>query len=162
MMAVFLVRAKGMTPLMSPTPRFADVGSGLSYYGHVERLADPASWYDVGNPCLVPPTAGCATNPLRYCPNDNCTRAMMAVFLCRAAGKCPYTVGERPTPTFADVGTGLSYYGFVERLAEAASWNGDPPTQGCATNPLRFCPDQVATRSQMAVFLARAFELPYQ
>ena len=162
MMAVFLVRAKGMTPLMSPTAHFADVGSGLSYYGHVERLADPSSWYDAGNPCLTCPTAGCAPTPPRFCPNDNCTRAMMAVFLCRACGKCPYTTIERPTPTFADVGTSLSYYGFVERLADPASWNNDPPTAGCAPSPRRYCPLDIATRAQMAVFLARAFHLPYQ
>ena len=28
-------------------------------------------------------TAGCGTNPLRYCPNDTVTRGAMAVFLTR-------------------------------------------------------------------------------
>ena len=78
MAAVYLVRATGKSVLMSPTPRFADVGPGLSYYGHVERLGDPSSWYDAGNPCLVPPTAGCAISPPRYCPDDLVTRAMVA------------------------------------------------------------------------------------
>ena len=158
MAAVYLVRATGKSVLMSPTPRFADVGPGLSYYGHVERLGDPSSWYDAGNPCLVPPTAGCAISPPRYCPNDLVTRAMVAVYLCRATGKCPW---NNPTPTFADVGSGLPYYGFVERLADPASWNNDPPTRGCAPSPPRYCPNDTATRAQMAVFLARGFQLPY-
>jgi len=82
----------------------------------------------------------------------------MAVFLDRACGKCPW---DNPTPTFVDVDPGLSYYAFVERLADPASWDDDAPTQGCAVNPRRYCPDDVATRAQMAVFLARAFQLPY-
>jgi hypothetical protein len=84
------------------------------------------------------------------------TRAQIAVFLDRAKGKC---VLNSPTPTFADVPVSAYYYGYVERLADAASWAAptEPPTQGCNTNPLRFCPNDNATRAQMAVFLARAW-----
>jgi hypothetical protein len=158
--AVFVVRAAGKTELNRPTPTFSDVPSDKPWYGYVERLADSDSWYDAGNPCLGPPTQGCGSNPPYpppvYCPEALVTRAMVAVYLCRARGKCPW---DNPTPTFSDVPPTLSYYGFVERLADADSWNGDPPTQGCA--PGLFCPNDNATRAQMAVFLARAFEIPY-
>jgi len=158
--AVFLVRTAGMTPLMPSTPTFADVTPDQPYYGYVERLADPQSWCDAGNPCLVPPTQGCGYNPPYtgnvYCPNTVVTRAQIAVFLDRAKGKC---VLNSPTPTFADVPVSAYYYGYVERLADTASWAAptEPPTQGCNTNPLRFCPNDNATRAQMAVFLARAW-----
>jgi hypothetical protein len=37
-----------------------------------------------------------------------------------------------------------------------------PAHPGLRGHPLRFCPDQVAVRAQMAVFLARAFQISYQ
>ncbi len=37
-MAVFIVRAKGLTPLISPTPTFTDVPASMFGYGHVERF----------------------------------------------------------------------------------------------------------------------------
>jgi hypothetical protein len=151
-MAVFLVRATGKGVLINPTPTFGDVPASATYYGHVERLADVASWLPG-----VPPTSGCGGN--NYCPNDTTTRAMAAVFLVRATGK---VVLNNPTATFSDVGTGLSYYGHVERLADAASWVPypiEPPTQGCGGG--KYCPNDGCTRAMMAVYLARGFGLPH-
>jgi hypothetical protein len=80
----------------------------------------------------------------------------MAKFLCIATGK---TELAKPTPTFSDVPTGHAFYGWIERLAHAASWGGTAPTSGCtATN---FCPNQTVTRGQMAKFLVLAFGLAY-
>ena len=152
MMAVFLVRATGKGVLMNPVPTFGDVGLLASYYGHVERLADAASW--APGPA---PTAGCGGG--NYCPNDTCTRAMAAVFLVRATGKL---VLNNPIPTFSDVGLLDSYYGHVERLADAASWGPlpqQPPTQGCGGG--KYCPLDACTRAMMAVYLARGFGLPH-
>jgi hypothetical protein len=163
-MAQFLCRAAGRDQLNSPTPTFSDVFADNPYYGWIERLADSGSWYDVGNPCLVPPTSGCGSNPPysppTFCPETVVTRAQMAVFIDRAVGKCELS---SPTPTFNDVPASKSYYGFVERLADAASWPAptEPPTQGCGSNPPYpppvFCPDTQCTRAMMAVFLARAW-----
>ena len=33
-------------------------------------------------------------------------------------------------------------------------------TAGCATNPLRYCPQTLLTREEIATFLARAYSLP--
>jgi hypothetical protein len=83
MAAVFIVRATGKAVLLTPPPgTFLDVLPAASYYGHVERLADAASW--VPTPPFGPPTLGCGSG--NYCPNDTTTRAMMAVFLARAFG----------------------------------------------------------------------------
>ena len=153
-MAVFLCRAAGKGPLNNPVPTFADVPLSNPYYGYVERLANPASWG--GNP----PTTGCAMGPPRlYCPSDPVTRAQMSKFLCIANSKTPY---NKPTPTFADVPASHPFYGYIERLADPASWSGGAVTSGCDTGPPRlYCPASNNTRAQMAVFLLRAFELPY-
>jgi ferredoxin len=101
-------------------------------------------------------TTGCRSGSgcVYYCPNDSITRAQMAVFLCRAAGRGPL---DRATPTFCDVPKTHSYYGWIERVADAASWNGNPPTIGCAAFPCKkFCPSNAVRRDEMAAFLVRA------
>jgi len=79
----------------------------------------------------------------------------MAVFLCKAAGKAPL---NRDTPTFADVPKAHPAYGYVERLADAASWPAGAPTGGCRIvgTTKYFCPTDSVTREQMAKFLCIA------
>ena len=145
-LAVFLVRAMGETPYDKATPTFQDVPKTNPAYGYIERI------YQLGI------TGGCATAPLRYCPTASVNRSQMAVFLCRATGQAPLVPG---TPTFADVPAGASFFGYVERLADAGSWGGTAVTTGCATGPPRlYCPYSPVTRGQMAVFLIRAFGIP--
>jgi len=189
-MAVFICRAAGQTWLDPGTATFADVARGTDgiatppftngldadgtymFYGWIERLADAASWGGAA------PTGGCALSPARYCPETPVTRAQMAAFLCRANAKTWYDPG---TATFADVPRGTDgvftppivtngcdadgtyqFYGWVERLADPVSWAGNPPTTGCAAGPPRaFCPDDPCTRAQMAIFLCRAFSIPF-
>jgi len=98
---------------------------------------------------------GCYADPPQYCPFASVTRAQMAVFLCKAAGKGPL---NRTTPTFADVPASHWAYGYVERLADSASWAGNPPTSGCKMvgTAKYFCPYDAVTREQMAKFLCLA------
>lgn len=100
-------------------------------------------------------TSGCSASPPRYCPTANVTRAQMAVFLCKAAGKLPL---NRDTPTFADVPKAHPAYGYVERLAYAPSWPAGAPTGGCRIvgTTKYFCPGDSVTREQMAKFLCVA------
>ena len=53
---------------------------------------------------------------------------------------------------FADVSTSYWAQPFIERLYEAGI------TGGCGINPLRYCPDDIVTRAQMAVFLERGIK----
>ncbi len=92
----------------------------------------------------------CATG--RFCPNLPIQRWVMAVWLVRALD------GADPAPAdparFADVDERAWWAVHVERLAELGI------TQGCATEPARFCPESPVPRAQMATFLTRAFRLP--
>ena len=80
-------------------------------------------------------TTGCGSLT-RFCPKDNVSRAQMAVFLTRALDLSDTTplgftdIGHL-TPTFQDA---------INALANAGI------TGGCATGPLRYCPDQTVTR----------------
>ena len=83
-------------------------------------------------------------------PGEPALRWTMAVWLVRVLdGSEPQAGSSR----FVDVDDAAWWMAHVERLAELGI------TQGCATEPARFCPEDPVTRAQMASFLARAFGL---
>jgi hypothetical protein len=130
----------GLVAITSPTQTFQDVPPTSPLYPYVEAIVRAGI------------TSGCATSPsLLYCPNGTVTRGQMAKFLCKAAGK---TWLYKPTLTFTDVPRWHVFYGWIERLADADSWGGSPPTSGCTLTT--FCPNQTVTRGQMAKFLCKA------
>lgn len=126
-------------------PTFGDVPCDNIYWKYVEVMAKKGI------------TGGCSTSPMRYCPYGPVTRAQMAVFLCRAAGKSWL---DKPTPTFVDVPRShWAYgYGYIERLADSGSWACGAPTGGCRVEGSQkwYCPDDPVTRQQMAKFLCIA------
>ena len=95
---------------------------------------------------------GTECGDLRICPDQPLERWVMAVWMTRVLdeGSVPSGTGTR----FADVDTDAWWAGYVERLADLGV------TEGCKTEPLRYCPDRPVTRGQMATFLVRAFDLP--
>ena len=134
-MAVWLVRVlEDSPPSGGGTSRYVDVDDSLWWAPYVERLA------------LLGVTAGCATDPARFCPADAVTRAQMATFLTRAFG-----LAAGPGAGFVDVEGGPHQPG-INALAASGV------TVGCATDPLRFCPTEAVTRGQMATFLTRALD----
>ena len=88
-----------------------------------------------------------------FCPAEPIDRKTMAVWTVRVLdGEEPEAVTET---RFGDVDADGFHAPFIERMAELRV------TAGCADGAvLRFCPDRTVSRAQMAVFLARAFELP--
>ncbi|MEM8705737.1 MAG: S-layer homology domain-containing protein, partial [Actinomycetota bacterium] len=127
-MAAFLARY-GEYLGGSPEAGFSDVPDGAFYDAPVDWLVERGI------------TQG--TSATTYSPGANVTRAQMAAFLWRFAGRMPSDVA---TP-FTDVPDGAWY-------AEAVSWlleNGI--TQG--TSATTFSPGANVTRAQMAAFLWR-------
>ena len=134
-MAVWTVRVldEANPPAVTAT-RFADVDGDGFHAAFVERLAE------------LEVTQGCATDPLRYCPDRSVSRAEMASFLARA-----YDLPAADDAGFADVGSGGVHASNIDALAASGI------TVGCATDPLRFCPDRSVSRAEMASFLVRAY-----
>ncbi|MBI5963836.1 MAG: S-layer homology domain-containing protein [Chloroflexi bacterium] len=131
-----------LTPSRTPTstisaatPIFADVP--LTYWArsYIERL------YNSGI------TGGCGASPLVYCPTAPVTRAQMAIFLVHAMHGVAY-VPPTATDIFADVPNDSFGADYIEQLYN------DGITAGCGGG--NFCPGQVVTRAQMAIFLVRA------
>lgn len=137
-MAAFLVRgASEESNLPSFQGYFTDVPNGAWYTGYVERL------YELGI------TTGNADGT--YKPGTFVSRAEMAAFLLRTIGEdenLPASLG-----TFSDVGVDTWYRPYVEQLHQLGI------TTGCATNPLRYCPNGAVSRAEMATFLTRALGL---
>ena len=142
-MAAFIERAKrGGTFVGTATGSpFADVPAGYWAGGWIEQL------YADGI------TAGCATGPLRFCPDNKVSRAEMAIFLMRARYGSAFNPGTATGTTFADVPSSYWAAAWIER-----SYQYNVMT-ACATSPLRFCPDALVTRAEMAMLLKKTFNL---
>ena len=141
-MAVFLLKASlgsSYTPPPATGGVFADVGASDFAAAWIEDL------YARGV------TGGCATNPLRYCPDSSVTRAQMAVFLLKAEHGSSYTP-PACTGEFGDVACPSLFADWIEQLA------AEGVTAGCGNG--NYCPESPVNRAQMAVFLTKTFNLP--
>jgi hypothetical protein len=93
-------------------------------------------------------TSGCGGGD--YCPSNSVTRAQMAVFLLRSMHGASYSP-PAASGIFDDVPTSYWAASWIEQLYNEGI------TSGCGGG--NFCPNASVTRAQMAVFLARAFDL---
>ncbi len=147
-MAVFVSRAlaKGdaNVPPGPATASFPDVATSYWAFKYVE--------YAHANSIVQGGSDG------KYSPEASVDRAQMAVFLARSiadphgdAGLADYT--PPTTPSFPDVATGFWAYKYIEYI------KAQNVTQGGSDG--KYSPDVLCTRDQMAVFVMRAFELPW-
>ena len=149
-MAVFLSRVisriDGAAPsdeaLDGPEFVFEDVPAGVWFHDAVQHVAGAGV------------TTGCSADPLLFCPGDLVSRAQMAVFLSRVIsridGAAPSDEAlDGPEFVFEDVPAGVWFHDAVQHVAGAGV------TTGCSADPLLFCPGDLVSRAQMAVFLSR-------
>ena len=132
------VRANRWSSLSTPHHQvlFKDFPSSYWAVSWIEQLANEGI------------TSGCGSG--NFCPNDTVTRSQMSVFLLRARHGSSY-FPSAPTGVFKDVPVSYWAAGWVEQLA------AEGITSGCGSG--NFCPNDTATRAQMAVFLTKTFNL---
>jgi hypothetical protein len=139
-MAVFLLKSKlgadHVPPPPPPVPIYPDVPADVFAAAWIDELA------------TLEITTGCGGG--LYCPDRPVSRAEMAVFLLKTLLGSGY-VPPTPAGIFADVPLGSFAVEWIEDLYNHGV------TAGCATNPLRYCPDAIVPREQMATFLVRTF-----
>ena len=144
-MAVFLLRgihgAAYSPPAVGATTGFDDVPVDYWSAAWIKQLAAEGI------------TGGCSVTPRLYCPTTPVTRDQMAVFLLKSK------YGSAYNPPAVGAGTG---FGDVPADYWAAPWIkqlvAEGITAGCGSG--NYCPQLVVTRSQMAVFVVRTFNLP--
>jgi hypothetical protein len=117
---------------------FVDVPRTSGYYRFVETLLHNGI------------TSGC--NGTSYCPTVGTSRQEMAVFALVSKEGAGYLPPACTTPLFADVPASSGFCRWVEELARRGI------VSGCATSPPRYCPTDVVTREQMAIFLLRTLD----
>lgn len=140
-MAIFLLRGihgASYTPPAATGTVFSDVPANAFAAAWIERLVAEGI------------TAGCGSG--NYCPNSTVTRAQMAVFLMRAKYGAAYSPPAATGTAFIDVPSNSFAAAWIEKLV------ADGITSGCGGG--NYCPFNVVTRAQMAVFLQRTFNLP--
>jgi hypothetical protein len=140
-MAVFLLKSKLGAAYVPPAATgtvFADVPANGFAAAWIEDLAGRGI------------TGGCGGS--NYCPNAPVTRKQMAAFLLKTLLGSDH-VPPVAASAFADVSDGDSFEPWIMELY------GSNVTGGCATSPLRYCPDSAVTRGQMAAFLVKTFSL---
>ncbi len=139
-MAVFLARAleltdgsfAGFTDIGGLSRTFRESINALKHHGIAE---------------------GCATDPLRFCPNGTVTRGQMSKFIVTGYGQ----QGNKAIAPIAGAGPFLDDAGHFSEPYNNAMADGGI-TSGCAAD--RYCPFTNVTREQMAIFMMRANELP--
>jgi hypothetical protein len=98
-------------------------------------------------------TAGCGTDPLIFCPLDRHTRAEASVFVLRIKHGPEYEP-VNPSGVFDDVADSDWYAKWVEAAYQERLI---PPCEAGAN--FTFCPERLATRAEMAMFLSLALGL---
>jgi len=133
----------------------ADAGSWWSFTARRQSFADvPVDhplWRYIEAFHGAGITTGCGVSPLIFCPEQNVTRAAMAVFLLRAkygSAYAPPAAGH----LFAD----LPVAGKEWQEAWVDELYREGITGGCGVSPLRFCPEAPLSRAAMAVVVLRA------
>ena len=122
------------------TSDFSDLDSAGEHKGPLQTLDNEG----------VLDGTGCGDGLM--CPGGPLLRWEAAVWLVRVLdGKNPDPV---TTVRYTDVDATAWWAPYIERLAELGV------TVGCKADPDIYCPDVKVPRSQMASFLARAFDLP--
>jgi FAD dependent oxidoreductase/S-layer homology domain len=120
------------------TPTFSDVPTTDAGYKHIEALHKNGV------------TMGCASLPLKFCPDRTITRAEYLVMLVRGLGWSTASAPKTPQ-YFADVPPTHWAFPYLQLAYQRGL------TSGCSSNPTKFCPDDNATRGQISVFLANSF-----
>jgi hypothetical protein len=147
-----------------PCPlQFSDVPPGNTFYNYVRWLG--CSGYISGYPCGGPgEPCEPGGNPY-FRPGNTVTRGQLMKMVVNAAG---WPFADPPSPTFADVPAGSTFYAFVETGYSHGLINGYP----CGVDPLEPCDGQSRpyfrsgnpiTRGQLSkvIALARAYPLGY-
>ncbi|MBK9209364.1 MAG: S-layer homology domain-containing protein [Anaerolineales bacterium] len=141
-MAVFLLKAKYGSSYAAPS-----VGMSTGF-NDVSVTHWAAAW--IKQLAAEGITSGCGNG--NYCPEDEVTRAQMAVFLLKAKHEAGFTPSSASGGMFADVPIGYWSIVWIEQLANEGI------TGGCGAG--NYCPENLVTRAQMAIFLVKTFNLP--
>jgi len=145
--AVFVergVHGGGFSPPQPSSTPFADVPLAQWFAKWVKALWDDGF------------TAGCAANPLRFCPDQGHTRAEATVFFLRMLRGVDYVPPEPGELFYSDVARGAWYAKWVTAAQQAGLTSECEDPANRADD--RFRPAEPITRAEAACMMTRAKE----
>jgi len=128
------VKTGRIRPFAATNASFTDVPTTSSIYPYVNKVWQAGLMM------------GCSST--KFCPDDQVTRAQVAVVLARALD---YSYVTNNNPTFADVPANLAYNPHVEAVYKNAIMG--------PCDDYKFCPNDTATRAEMSRTLTNAANL---
>jgi hypothetical protein len=143
--AVFMLRAdfgSAYAPPVAPWGTFTD---NWSLGPWAEKWAE--GMWDAGM------TAGCQTNPLKFCPWDQFTRVQATVFGLRIKFGLSYTPPPASGTLLADM---IDTGNWGTKWAEQAYLEGLLPACGTQNGKPLFCPNDLVTRAWAAYMIVKA------
>jgi hypothetical protein len=149
----------GWTLLDPASPTFADVAPGSTFYSYIETAYGRG--VIKGYACGGPNEPCDGQNRPYFRPGANITRGQISKIIVLAEG---WALLNPPTPTFADIAPGSTFYQYVETAAARGIINGyacggeGEPCDG--QNRPYFRPGNNATRAQLSKMLALALQQP--
>ena len=144
LIGLYIASGSGLLTIFGSDDRaYSDVPPSHYAYTHVQRLHDEG----------ISGNVECPSG--KFCPSDSLNRQTAAVWIIRTVmeGAPPYV----STSMFSDVDAGDWKAKYIEEFAERGITSGCGDDENGGKN---FCPDNNVLRKHMAIFIARAFELP--
>jgi hypothetical protein len=137
-------------------PRGAALGTtdktcaSYAYHTFLDVPYNHFAWRFIESVRINGVSSGCGSG--NFCPDTSVTRGSMAVLLLLAKEGGSYVPPACTTPTFSDVPCSDPLAPWVEELVRRGV------TAGCGNG--QYCPNNIVTREQIAVFLLKTLEGP--
>ena len=137
----------GIQAYTPATPTFGDVPTNNVFYNFIEAAAHAGAITG-----FTQPSQCSGTSVPCFRPNNNVTRAQVAIIVQRIRNFTPFTPA---TPTFADVPTSNFAYAAIETLAQRGIISG-----GACGGGTCFRPNDSIRRGELSKVVSRAIQTP--
>ncbi|MGZ9234947.1 MAG: S8 family serine peptidase [Anaerolineales bacterium] len=139
------------TPTKTNTPTATRTPSATATSSQTPTKTYTPTATVTNTPAATHTSAATATRTSTYTPTATTTITSGATHTSTATATSTVTSTKTPfTTTFGDVSTEHMFYQYIEAFYKAGI------TVGCSHSPKMYCPDNLVTRGEMAVFIERA------
>ncbi len=145
-LAVIRRQQPRQVPPIQVQDKLVDLGQRLTLISYLDVPPGDPNWGDIQIAAVREIMQGDGASSFH--PDDNLLRGQAAMVLAKLFS---LDLSNPPAePTFSDVPLSNPFYAAIEAIHSAGISNG------CGGSPLRYCPDEYATRDQMTVMLVNA------
>ena len=137
--AVVIIRLLKISGSTTKTSSFVDVSTTDTFFPYIQKIYE------------LKLTAGCQTNPLKFCPSANLTKEQLAVFLVRAL---KINLTDLKSPTYSDVNSSYTYFSYIQKLSDLGIMRECKTVNGMKS----FCPTEPIKRGELAEIIEKVIQ----